>query len=178
MTSFKTADDLGISDQEHAGLIKIMEHFRTPAAPPRLDDDFVPGADLGVAGSYRLGFSMQVPTSTTHENEFQCSCVACIGGHLSLMMHGVPLSNEEVWLTPNEMDVADRYVYRHDPERGGKGVLATLFYPPQEVLRFGCWGEITPITAALAIENVLTKGDADWADAAHRGGQSDLLSDA
>lgn len=176
---FLSATRLGLTGPEHDALVAMMNHFRTPAAPPRMPKEqwelFAAKVDNFEEGgtSARIAFAMNFQAHRLDVEEFECGAVACIGGHVSLILQGVNvLANEIVVLTPEQAKVARWYVGdadENDPRQ-------CLYYPPEEHVIYGRWAEITPLTASYAIENFLTKHDADWRNALKRGGQDHLAT--
>ncbi len=173
MTQYKSAQDLGISVEEFDGLIAIMNHLRdSHIIHASTGTDMASWIDVAPdeVVQTRIGFNMGVPTGTNSKTkrEYDCGCVACIGGHLSLYLQGVNVlsaSLEPVILEPKHTEVANNYVIK----REYNSPFSDLFYPKNLSQD---WDGITPATAAQAIENFLTSGDPNWEHACRVNGQS------
>ncbi|GJE29785.1 hypothetical protein [Methylobacterium organophilum] len=162
---FKSPADLDITPEEHAGLIAIMEHLRKPQIVHVISEEW---DDAETGEPTEMGFNMSISTGQANVT-FDCGCVACIGGHLSLLLQGVSvLDNTRVRLTTSQTSAADYYVLNNV-------ALSDLFMPPVTELFGDCWHLIKPATAADAIESFLTWGIPDWKGAARKNGQSHLV---
>lgn len=162
MTPTKTAQELGISEAEHSGLLRLKTHFETAKLEIVGYDD--------LKGLYRadppdeiratMGFAMDFGSAIVESDDYDCGCAACIGGHLSLMMEGHDVTGN--CFTRFALDFANDYVTSREYDHP----LGALFYPhdvhPNE------WGLITPKLAAEAIGNFLTTGKPDWKGIAAR----------
>lgn len=166
-SKFKTAADLDITAEEHAGLIQIMEHFRSRPPEHVRSQNYLSEQDFKEPRAGTLGFTMDyplaavVPGTEDEVNPYHCGTVACIGGHLSLHLQGLPVTAAQTFeITPEHQAVADQYVM----ERQYGSPLSPLFYPPVGEIYSGCWHRLTPVAAADAIENFLKTGKPAWAE--------------
>ncbi|TXM69669.1 hypothetical protein [Methylobacterium sp. WL120] len=161
MTTYKTAKKLGITDAEHAGLIELANHLKGEVCV--LPEQAIRGVGSDSSGRADvetiLGFSMSIGAGVPIEDDvkYDCGCVACIGGHLSLRMQGIDITSQKFSISA--LKIADQYV---DSFRGKEDhPLHDLFYPT-EFIDFERWDLITPAIAAEAINNFLTTGSPDW----------------
>ncbi|MFC7661685.1 hypothetical protein ACFQWF_01620 [Methylorubrum suomiense] len=118
-TRFKPAAELNITNEERAAFIRLMEHFRTPAAPPTVPPeralsylDFIRSPDMvNPTAEIRLGFNMAAVAQALELPGYNCGAVLCIGGHMSLMLEGVDVTEvATVLMTPEMMTRAGEYV--------------------------------------------------------------------
>lgn len=163
--TYKTAAELGITEQEHAGLIALGEHLRGQVCT--IPNDYLLSTENAIEhGALKdgvietiLGFSMSVGTGVPYEfagQKYECGCVACIGGHLSLQIQGVDITQRA--FSRDELRIADKYVMRFRDRQDHP--LYGLFYP--HVIKDNLWDRITPSVASEAIFNFLETGDAGW----------------
>ena len=165
----KTHIELGISEAERAGLIKVRDYLRGPGAgtfepEQNWDDDAAPYDEA------RLMFNMGETCSA-----YECGTVACIGGSLSLALEGI-LLRPSLIVGAGEQSRANAYVRKHYVGGSPEGAepflhdprmrpiydaapgIAKLFYPrPIED-----WDGINTADAADAIDNFLAIGDPLW----------------
>lgn len=170
--TYKTAADLRITPEEHAGLIYLMGQFRGEHAPEKVRD----GEFNGLLGfsveklrgipevlNTRLGFHMSYGTALPTgqfpvRGRYECGTAACIGGHLSLHMQGFDTTGNSFPMSA--LMRADNYVNDFGAWAADPTVLDRLFYP--NGLTFGAYDKITPEMAAQAIENALIDGTPGW----------------
>ncbi len=174
--NFKTAEQLRITKEEYNALLKTMEHLETHQPPMAADagygNDSLDYFNIDKPEvETRIGFNMGYEARLVKTQKFECGAVACIGGHMSLHMQGVPaLSDGPIRLTDGQARQALLYV---NIERSR--ALKPLFFPDQKIIGSAAWGTIRPDTAAHAIRGFLTTGGADWHQALVDGGQENLM---
>jgi len=166
-----TPDELDITQEELDAFVKVHDYLAStelPLAPGAMPKD-VPLQD---GMDTLIGFSMNYECRPVHSTyrKFECGAVACIGGHISLVLQGVDvLAGGMIHVTRAQADEAITYT---DTARGD---LHDLFFPSGAVAD-GKWGDVRASTAAIALRNFLTTGEANWVGALREGGQDDLLA--
>ena len=164
--TYKTAAELGISQAEHDALVELVPYFRTKVCT-------IPDHDLkgigssgvsaidGIVVETELGFHMNHGAGLARdEKKYDCGCIACIGGHVSLRMQGLAYGTR--LFTGPQLRRANGYVMDHDPRDSGDFTgLNGLFFPNNVIVERD-WDKIRPDLASDAIENFLTRGEADW----------------
>lgn len=164
--TYKTAAELGISQAEHDALVELVPYFRTQVCTIPESRAIGVGASLdketcALRIETILGFSMNFGAAVPRkgvDNTYDCGCIACIGGHVSLRMQGLPLGHK-VFTGPQLVE-ANKYVIALDPDQTGEDGLSDLYYPRS--IRGSDWSRLDPSLASQAIENFLTTGDAKW----------------
>ncbi len=168
--TFLSAELLDITEAERDGLIQLRKAFLSETGPVHIPSDETWGDVKGVE-TIRVAFSMQFPTAALSpgaREAYGCGCVACIGGHLSLLMQGVDvLTPGPIEISGLQTAVADCYVTEAE-----FGPLGPLFYPHDLEV---AWDRISARSAGYAITNFLTTGKPHWERALEAAGQSDLL---
>lgn len=159
----KTHIELGISEAELAGLIKVRDYLRGSAAGTFLPIDDIQNP-VARHDPSRLIFNMSTTCRT-----YECGTAACIGGSLSLVVGGRELT-PNISVNPYEAKKSDEYVsdYQIDEDweyREAPG-LGKLFYP----IPIAKWSDIKPDVAADAIDRFLETGDPDWVGIAKKRG--------
>lgn len=177
VTKFKSADELGISEEERDALIKVMYHLYSDDVPltPRATlavpmEQHIPAFGILRPVEATLGFCMSFTGQAVPREHFHCGAVACIGGHVSLLMQGVDvLSNGIVQITPDQARETMNYT------ESASGGLNALFYPPDTDVPARKWGLISAVSAAYATASYLTYGHPEWPAALAQGGQPELV---
>ncbi|TNC14888.1 hypothetical protein FF100_04735 [Methylobacterium terricola] len=139
-----SAKRLGLSEEELNALIQTRRMLAE--------------AKIGHApGEGMAGFNMNYQAK-----RWDCGAACCIGGHMSLLMQGVPSSDGVFVLTREEAITAGDYVNRREFDH----VLSPLFFPRElEELDNdigGLWDKITPEMAVRAIDSFLLTGNPNW----------------
>jgi hypothetical protein len=171
--TFKTAAELNISQAEHDALAALIPYLQGQVCT-------LPSRDASTLGSHsesaicnldletELGFHMNFGAALAKQKLYDCGCVACIGGHVSLRMQGLEYGQKR--FTGPQLKRADQYVMSLDPrEEGSYGGLAGLYYPNDSIYSDD-WDKIRPDLASQAITNFLTTGDAQWRSIAEANG--------
>lgn len=180
--TYRTPAQLEITQEEFAGLLRIMEHFRT--APPTLVP--LPDAQRAIAipESTPLGFSMHfaigaVKPAAQAAKSWDCGSTACLAGHLSLHLQGVDVfvpHGTPIPITHDQIEIADQFTFNrgevdpHDADEHGligddnegnirSKALHPVFFPD---IDYQDWDKIGPHQAAKGIENFLTVGEPLW----------------
>ena len=133
----RTAEELGITEEELDALIKVRDGLSSGCFT------HVDGYD---EPPVKYGFNMVIAG-----NHGSCGTVACIGGWMAIVMSSK--MDDPLSLDVNDMK---RYV-------SSNMALERLFYPPVSLY----YSTITPDQAALAIDNFLATGDPRWKDICH-----------
>lgn len=145
--SFKTAEDLDISEKHREALIKTlalfesgeMRHISYDVRNRSLTRDY----DASFSGNFNMqGWSVRVPTDpipSDYGAQRDCGTIACIGGTASLI-GGVDF---EIYASPGVR----------------RSSLWQLFYPNVDIDQ---WDKITVEQAAMALRSYLTTGKPHW----------------
>lgn len=139
----KTAENLGISQEMHDALVWVRNMLNEQQIVHVPDDQYPMG---------RNGFNMR-----TSSAKYECGSVGCIGGWAWVAMNLDAVERDAddglFKLTNYQTDRASNFVH----EMSSKELLH-LFFPPFSA----DYDSITTKEAALAIDNYLTTGYAQW----------------
>lgn len=166
---FKTAQELKISFEEHAGLIHILGIFERQAIPHQTSGfaSMHTGALILAserrdriktrAVGFNMGYGASVRVNANHDRVAEtCGTACCIGGHLSLHMQGFDVERDRTFPVAAFVK-ANNYVMGFD-EEDHDHPLYDLFFP-QDV---GDYDQLTVSHAAQATRNFLTTGHSNW----------------
>ena len=131
--NFKTADELGIKEEQREALMKTLVMLETGKLVHNTDDSIAKYSMNEEDAPFTGHFNMASWRQTT-----PCGTAACIGGTAEMIAG---------------YDVFDEY----DAQEGGIQ-LDQLFQPR----RIADWEAITPEQAAAALRSYLSTGDARW----------------
>lgn len=147
--NYKTAEQLGITDQEYDALIKVKEFLATIENPRDVQSEY-PIQNFDKLPPQQAKFNMRNPVE-----KYDCGTACCIGGWMSLYMQGVQLV-QPVTITGLNATMASRFVYdrKSDP-------LQPLFFPLKDDSD-EYWDGLTPMDAIVQIELFLTTGEVTW----------------
>lgn len=155
-----THTQLCITADEHAGLIQVRDHLRRQA-PVHVRDEVTAyhSRSRQVTTEGRLGFNMEVAAGRPDDPEgWDCGSVACIGGHLSLILQGYRLTDTS--FPVDALKAAAKWTLSFMPQGPGEEqkTLYRLFFPDAGP----GYHNITPAQAADAIDDLLTRGNPNW----------------
>jgi hypothetical protein len=148
MTTYKTARELQLTDEEYTALIQVKEVLLNEVVLEEALDNKRKTNNL---------FNMEQACKT----DGGCGTVACIGGWMSIIMQRVQPTAKGFYKLTNEQElISHSYVSKKDHTRDP---IRELFYPGP--IDSDYWGQITTRMAVDAIENFLTTGDPNWEEA-------------
>lgn len=149
-TKYLSARRLGITTAEHRALIQVAEII---GASPYIGDRTIRDFEDNKEPKRGLGFNMSFIAQA-----WDCGTSCCIGGHVSLLMQGVDMTDEHPLVTAEQREIAEKYVFRSDTDsRDGGNALTPLYYPAFDVM-----DDARPVDAIHAIRNFLTTGKPRW----------------
>ena len=145
---YLSAERLGISHEERAALIKVAGFIGDA-----VQQDSVPLSDR-MHGSSPMGVRFNM--SFTAVALVHCGTVACLGGHVWLVMQDLEAEDlPNFATTQEERDAMTSYVEKFEARRHEP--LAELYYPHYHPAY-----QATPEEAARATINFLATGNPQW----------------
>lgn len=134
----RTAEELGITQQEYEALLAVRDGLASGALVHELDYSSCPGARR---------FNME----TTGKYSPDCGTVACIGGWMYAAMHNNEITESDFGRLSPAVERQANYVSSSSP-------MGRLFYPPVTY----DYHTITTEQAVKAIDNFVEHGDPHW----------------